>query len=412
MRSACWWRFSGDVDDPPSGEAPLNEQTMNPGLRGRDIREAFKTDEFSILIVANKFQTGFDQPLLCAMYVDRMLGGIQAVQTLSRLNRAHPGKDATFVVDFVNDRQDVLAAFKQYHATAELADVSNPNVVLDLKAKLDATGRYDVFEVERVAAVVVDPKATQGQLDAAISPVSSRLLTRYKEARLAYQAAAEGSAEQGRAKGEGDALLLFRADLGAYVRAYEFMGQMFDYGNTYYEKLQLFARMLVPLLEFGRERDGVDLSALRLTHHRMRDLGQQQVNLAGGDAAEPLQPVTEAGSGSVQDKHKLRLAEIIRAINDLFEGDITDGDAVAYHEVLGAKMLESETLRQQAAANSKQQFSSSPDLGRELTNAIMDAMSAHQEMSRQALGSEGIRARILATLLGPGELWQELRRAP
>ena len=403
--------FSGDVDDPESGEGPLNERTMNPGLRGRDIREAFKTDEFSILIVANKFQTGFDQPLLCAMYVDRMLGGIQAVQTLSRLNRAHPGKDATFVVDFVNEPQDVLAAFKQYHATAELADVSNPNVVLDLKAKLDATGHYDVFEIERVAAVVVDPKGTQGQLDAAIGPVSNRLLTRYKEAQAAFRAAPEGSGAQSGAKGEMDALRLFRADLGAYVRAYEFMGQMFEYGNTYYEKLQLFARMLAPLLEFGRERDGVDLSALRLTHHRMRDLGQQQVNLLGGDAAEPLQPVTEAGSGAVQDKHKLRLAEIIRAINDLFEGDITEGDAVAYHGVLEAKMLESETLREQAAANSKQQFGSSPDLGRELMNAIMDAMTAHQEMSKQALGSEGIRARILSTLLGPGELWEELRRA-
>ena len=121
--------------------------------------------------------------------------------------------------------------------------------------------------------------------------------------------------------------------------------------------------------------------------------------------------MTEAGSGAVQDKHKLRLAEIIRAINDLFEGDITEGDAVAYHGVLEAKMLESETLREQAAANSKQQFGSSPDLGRELMNAIMDAMTAHQEMSKQALGSEGIRARILSTLLGPGELWEELRRA-
>ena len=91
--------FSGEVNDPDTGPEPFSETSMNPGLRGRDIREAFRGTEFSILIVANKFQTGFDQPLLCAMYVDRKLGGIQAVQTLSRLNRSHAGKDTTYVVD-------------------------------------------------------------------------------------------------------------------------------------------------------------------------------------------------------------------------------------------------------------------------------------------------------------------------
>ena len=139
--------FSGEVTDRESGAEDFTETSMNPGLRGRDIREAFKTPEFSILIVANKFQTGFDQPLLCAMYVDRKLGGIQAVQTLSRLNRAFRDKDSekdtTYVVDFVNDPDAILAAFRQYHKTAELADVSDPNVVLDLRAKLEATGNFD-----------------------------------------------------------------------------------------------------------------------------------------------------------------------------------------------------------------------------------------------------------------------------
>ena len=102
--------FSGEVKDKESGPDPFTEtsQALNPNLRGRDIREAFKTDEYQILLVANKFQTGFDQPLLCGMYVDKRLAGIQAVQTLSRLNRAHPGKDTTYVLDFVNDAEDVL----------------------------------------------------------------------------------------------------------------------------------------------------------------------------------------------------------------------------------------------------------------------------------------------------------------
>src|SRR5581483_3132524 len=147
--------FSGDVHDPESGPDPFSEKsaTLNPELRGRDIREAFKAHDYRILLVANKFQTGFDQPLLCGMYVDKRLAGIQAVQTLSRLNRAYPGKDTTYVLDFVNDPVEVLASFKTYYTTAELSATTDPNLVYDLRAKLDAAGHYDDFEVDRVAAV-------------------------------------------------------------------------------------------------------------------------------------------------------------------------------------------------------------------------------------------------------------------
>jgi type I restriction enzyme R subunit len=401
--------FSGEVDDKDTGPDPFTEANMNPGLRGRDIREAFATTEFSLLIVANKFQTGFDQPLLCGMYVDRRLGGIQAVQTLSRLNRAHPGKDTTFVVDFVNEPADVLAAFKLYHTTATLADVSNPNVVLDLRGKLEAMGFYDRFEVERVVKVAVNPKATQGELDAAIGPVSSRLLTRYRHALQAFRAGTDGSKARKAAKDEMESLLLFRRDLASYVRVYEFLGQMFDYGNTEFEKLYLFARLLLPLLEFGRERERIDLSALRLTHHRMRDLGQQKLNLAGGDAPQGLKPPTDVGSGEVQDRQKQRLAEIIRALNDMFEGELTEGDRVAFAESVRTKLMESATLRAQAAANTAEQFANSPNLREELLSAIIATMEAHGSMSRQALNSEAIQAGLLAVLLGPGGLWDSLR---
>lgn len=355
--------FSGEVHDTETGPDPFTEANMNPGLRGRDIREAFATPEFSLLIVANKFQTGFDQPLLCAMHVDRRLGGIQAVQTLSRLNRAHPGKDTTYVVDFVNEPADVLAAFRQYHTTAQLADVSGPNVVLDLRGKLDAAGLYDRFEVERVAKVAVNPKATQGDLDAALGPVSNRLLTRYRHAQQAFKQGADGTKARDAAKDEMESLVLFKRDLASYVRVYELLGQMFDYGNTEFDKLYLFARLLLPLLDYGREREGVDLSALRLTHHRLRDLGQQKLNLGGGEAAPGLKPPTDVGSGQLQDRQKLWLAEIIRALNDMFEGELTDGDRVAFAESVRTKLMESATLRAQAAANTAEQFANSPNLG-------------------------------------------------
>ena len=117
------------------------------------------------------------------------LAGIQAVQTLSRLNRAHPGKDTTYILDFVNEPEEVLAAFKQYHKTAELESVTDPNVVYDLRAKLDALGYYDDYEVERVVTAELDPQGTQAQLIAAITPVADRLLKRYKALRLQWQAA-------------------------------------------------------------------------------------------------------------------------------------------------------------------------------------------------------------------------------
>ena len=130
----------------------------------------------------------------------------------------------------------------------------------------------------------------------------------------------------------------------------------------------------------------------------------------GDQPADPLAPVTETGSGKVQDTHKLRRAAIIAAINDLFEGEVTEGDAVTYVDgVIKGKLMESSTLRAQAAANTQEQFANSPSLHDELMNAIMDAMAAHQTMSRQALNSEMIRARMLSTLLGPGELWNILR---
>jgi type I restriction enzyme R subunit len=232
--------FSGEVIDKESGPDPFTENSvaLNPKLKGRDIREAFKGPEYQLLLAANKFQTGFDQPLLCGMYVDKRLAGIQAVQTLSRLNRAHPGKDTTFVVDFVNDPTEVLDAFKTYHTTAELSATTDPNLVFDLKTKLDTTGHYDDFEVDRVVAVELDPKAKQGDLSAAIGPVHDRVMKRYKAARIALEAAkqtGDTAAAEG-AKVEMDNLFLFQRDMGAFVRLYTFLSQIFDYGNTAIEK--------------------------------------------------------------------------------------------------------------------------------------------------------------------------------
>ena len=405
--------FSGEVDDPDSYPDAVTEASkeLNPGLTGRDIRDAFAAPEFHLLLVANKFQTGFDQPLLCGMYIDKVLGGIQAVQTLSRLNRSHPGKDTTYILDFVNEPAEILKAFKTYYQTAELEAATDPHLVYDLRAKLDAAGHYDDFEVDRVAKVDLDPLGTQKQLDAAIAPVADRLLRRYKAAQQERIAALERGDDKtaAQAKDTLDALVLFKNDMGAFVRLYSFLSQIFDYGNTDIEKRFLFFKRLIPLLEFGRERDTVDLSKVVLTHHTLKNHGRQAMGL-DANGRYTLPPIDAVGSGAVQEKEKTYLDEIIQKVNGLFEGELTDGDQLVYvNGVLKGKLLENETLLRQASSNTKEQFANSPDLKDALMHAIMDALDAHTTMSTQALGSERVREGLRDILLGPAQLYEALR---
>ncbi len=405
--------FSGEVNDKESGPEPFKENSkeLNPGLKGRDIREAFKEDEYQILLVANKFQTGFDQPLLCGMYIDKRLDGIQAVQTLSRLNRCYPGKEDTYVLDFVNDPEEILDSFKVYFTTASLSDVTDPNLILDLRSKLDETGYYDEFEVERVVKVELNPKAKQSQLEAAIKPVAQRLLNQYNTAKADFNLAKQNNDDETAkaAKDTMEALQLFKGDMQTYIRAYTFLSQVFDYGNTDFEKRAIFYRHLQRLLKFGREREGVDLSQVKLTHHNLKNRGKQQMHLHDKDGLQ-LDPISEAGSGAVQEKQKARLSEIIEKVNDLFTGELTENDKLVYvNNVILGKLLESETLVKQAGSNTKEQFGNSPDLNIELTEAIMNALDAHTEMSSQALNSDTIKQGLKDILLNHTNLYEALR---
>jgi len=410
--------FSGEVNDKESGADGFTENStaLNPALKGRDIREAFKGDEYQILLVANKFQTGFDQPLLCGMYVDKRLAGIQAVQTLSRLNRAHPGKDTTYVLDFVNDPEEVLTSFKADFATAELETTTDPNLVFNLRSKLDAAGHYDDFEVERVVAVELNPASKPGDLIAALQPVTDRILKRYKAAQVERRLALDrkDATAAVAAKEAMDALILFKGDIGAFLRLYTFLSQVFDYGNTDIEKRAIFYKRLLPLLEFGREREGIDLSKVVLTHHHLKDLGGRSLGLAGGDTPK-LAPITEAGSGSVQEQQKVYMAELIAKLNDLFGGDTTDQDKLRWvNGTLLGKVADSDKLREQAHNNTKMQFANSPDLRPELENAIIASYDAHSSLSKQALNSPAVLRGLLDVLLNHSQLYERLReqRAP
>ncbi|MFM0213482.1 type I restriction endonuclease subunit R, partial [Paraburkholderia sediminicola] len=168
-------------------------------------------------------------------------------------------------------------------------------------------------------------------------------------------------------------------------------------------------KRLVPLLEFGRERDMVDLSKVVLTHHNLRNTGRQPLNLGHGETPK-LPPMDAVGSGSVQDKQQAFLDEIIEKVNGLFEGELTDDDQLVYvNGVIKGKLLENAILVQQAMSNSKEQFASSPDLKNALLHAIMDAFEAHSAMSTQALSSERVREGLKDILLGPAQLYEALR---
>jgi type I restriction enzyme R subunit len=404
--------FSGEVNDKESGPEPFKETStqLNPDLKGRQIAEAFKDDQFQILLVANKFQTGFDQPLLCGMYVDKRLAGLQAVQTLSRLNRCYPGKDDTYVLDFVNEPGEVLDAFKTYFTTAQLSDATDPNIILDLRTKLDALGYYHEYEIDRVVKVVLDPKSKQKQLEAAITPVADRLLKKFSAAKAAHVAAVENKDDKSAqaAKDTMDALVLFRSDITTYLRAYTFLSQIFDYGNTDFEKRAIFFKHLVRLLKFGREREGVDLSEVTLTHHKLSNRGKRNLGLSDEDAPK-LNPMTEIGSGAVREKQKAYLAEIISKLNEIYGTDTTDGDQLSHATTLNEKVLESTVLQQQAASNSKEQFANSPDLTNEIMNAIIDAMDVQADLSTRALNSADVRESLKGLMLNQLGLYEKLK---
>lgn len=376
--------FSGDVADPESGFDSVSEKSekLNDGLKGRDIRDAFATDAFQVLIVANKFQVGFDQPKLVSMYVDKKLSGVTAVQTLSRLNRTFKGKTDTFVLDFVNEAEEILAAFQPYFRKAELAGVSDPNVIHDLQSKLDNELIYQSSEVDAFVKTYLDPKGTQAQLQAKIAPAVDRFAKRLKAAR-------EATPKDG---AEIDKLTLFRKDLGSFIRAYDFLSQIVNFADTDLEKRSIFFKHLLPVLRIDRDQSSVDLSAVLMTHYNLRSKGQAQIALSK-EASEDgkLSPLNEIGGGVAKDPAKEKLSEIIQTMNTLFDGELTDADLLNYANHIRDKMMESPVLASQAAANEIDQFGASPDFERVMMKAVVDAFKSHKTMSEQVLKKDSVK---------------------
>jgi type I restriction enzyme R subunit len=407
--------FSGDVSNKDAKEDgypedhAFNEINLNPELNGRDMRKAFDTADYRVMIVANKFQTGFDQPKLVAMYLDKKVSGVEAVQTLSRLNRTAPGKDKTFVIDFANEAQEILDAFKTFYRDAQVADVQDPNIVYDLKLKLDAMLLYETAEVEAFSRAIVDPAVTHERLYSLTQAPTDRFNTKLKALtdgidawERAWRGAHDAGDEPGMAKAdanraelskERDALMIFSEGLSKFVRTYEYVAQLVDFGDPALEGFASFARLLRKRLK-GITTEQVDLADLTLTHYRLKDKGRLEGVVVAGEPAPPLYPITDNGLREAKDREKAYLSELVKRLNDALGKDISDTDQVALAVHVSEKLRGDATVMAQVQNNPKDQAMKA-NLPGAAVQAIVGAMETHKTLATRLLSDEGSRGAFL-----------------
>jgi type I restriction enzyme R subunit len=371
--------FSGEVEDPssPHHGTRLTEASANPDARGKALDVAFQRDEFKLMIVANKYQTGFDQPLLVAMYVDKQLSGITAVQTLSRLNRMIPGKEETYVVDFVNEPEAIRAAFQDYYEDAQVLTESDEHLVFDLRSKLDAAGFYTWADIDLLYSAWVSTGRARKH-----TAVLSRLYPAEERWSHAWrQAVFDHDTEQQ------DRCREFRAAAAQYVRAYEFFSQFVNYGDPAYEKLAVYLRLLVRMLADTTTSEApVDVSGVVLTHFRLQKLSQQDLQLVSGEA-QGLTGMTEAGLAAQREKEHASKTQLVDYVNELFEGSqLTENDRVSSVETLMNAMVADHDLQVEAVANSPADFRYSPTLTTLTEDALWTSDIGHQNAMKELRG--------------------------
>lgn len=397
--------FSGSVlaDEVIPEEVTESSSLLNAGLNGRDLADAFDTQDFNVMIAANKYQTGFDQPKLCAMYVDKKLQGVDCVQTLSRLNRTFPAKQ-TFILDFFNTPQDILDAFLPYYTKAELSDVTDPQIIYDLQKKLDAEGIYHWREVEAFALAFFDPKASASKLSYYCTPAKERFAKRYafsvesRQQALDFKRTAEANGDSAGLKkaehalkeaGEQiDQLDLFRKNLQSFVRLYEFLSQIVPYEDRELEQLCVYAKHLHPLLRVDRlQQEDVDVGELQLSHYRLSKRAEHQLRLSEGEGEYTLKPSSDVGSGMPHDPEKKRLSEIINALNDIFGAEVSDEDQLQFLTGIAQRISRQDDVMAQVNNHSVDQVMHGL-FPKRVLDTVLDAMTDHEKLSLEVLDNE------------------------
>ncbi|SIO66992.1 type I restriction enzyme, R subunit [Bradyrhizobium erythrophlei] len=317
--------FSGEFE---FRGAKLTEASLN-GFPSKDIADQIEKDPYRFLICADKFQTGYDQPLLHSMYVDKTLSGVKAVQTLSRLNRAHPQKHDVFVLDFMNDTETIRASFDTFYRTTILSDETDPNRLHDLKATLDGYQVYEPIQIEQLVGLYLSG-SDRDRLD----PILDACVATYKTAL------------------DEDGQVDFKGKGKAFTRTYAFISSILPFTNAEWEKLSIFLNFLVPKLPAPREDDlskGI-LEAIDMDSYRVEKQAAQRVQLTDQDAE--IDPVPTDGGGHKAEPELDRLSNIIRGFNDLF-GNITWADTDRIKQLIGSE-IPNKVAANKAYQNAKQ----------------------------------------------------------
>ena len=349
--------YSGDFE---IGGVKKTEADLND-FPSKDIPSKLKQDPYRFLIVANKFVTGFDEPLLHTMYVDKPLAGVLAVQTLSRLNRAHPQKRDTFVLDFADNAEAVKVAFQDYYRATIQTGETDPNKLHDLKNDLDAKQVYSWQQVEDLVALYVTG-ADRDKLD----PILDACVAEYID------------------KLDEDGQVEFKGKAKAFVRSYGFLAAILTYGHPAWEKLSIFLNFLIPKLPAPKEEDlskGV-LEAIDMDSYRVE--AQASLKMSMDDADALIEPPPPGGGGGGGTPEIDKLSNIIRAFNDMF-GNIEwkDGDKIrkVITEEIPARVAQDKAYQNAQANSDKQNAKLEHD--KALNRVVLELISDHTELFKQ-----------------------------
>jgi len=351
--------FSGEHQ---YGGVKVTEASLN-GFPSSQIADKIQEDPYRFLICADKFQTGYDEPLLHTMYVDKILSGIKAVQTLSRLNRAHPQKHDVFVLDFMNDADTIQMAFADYYRTTILSEETDPNKLHDLKAALDGYQVYAPAQIDQLVHLYLGG-ADRDKLD----PILDTCVAGYKQ-----QLDEDGQVD-------------FKGKAKAFLRAYGFLASILPYTNAGWEKLSIFLSFLVPKLPAPVEEDlskGI-LDAIDMDSYRVEKQAAMRIALPDADAE--IESVPTTGGGRASEPELDRLSNIIRAFNDLF-GNVSWTDSDRVHRLITKEIPErvsADRAYQNAKQNSDRQnarIEHDKALGRVMTAVLKDDAELFKQFS-------------------------------
>lgn len=399
-------RLAGDVFLVDENEE-FTEVSMNPDVAGQDLRLAFDRPEYRVMLVADKFQTGFDQPKLVAMYVDKKIANdVEIVQTFARLNRMAPGKDEVFIIDFVNDPANVRRAFAMYDSGAQIDDVQDLNVVYEIKEQLDAQGLYETADLEafkearfktiRDITHAQDPQhkalyaATEGP-----TRLFNQRLKMLREAISTWEAAFDKAHTQGDKAGMKTAdhhrqehadqiksLMAFKSGLGRFCRTYAYVAQLIDFGDPELENFAAFAKLVQKRLH-GETPENVDLAGLVLTGFEIKGKSDQPPE---NEDPPTLKPVGPGGTSAKGDNPKF-LAEIIEKLNHLF-GDVTPlQDQITFVNHIVSIVRENDVVMAQVENNSREQALKG-NLPGAVQQGVVRALTSHQKLATLVLKSD------------------------